>query len=288
MAHKKRGCFWHPLFLLAQLLGERFLFLGLRCCYWLLRVGSLDFSRGYELDSGLGGFFSAAFGGWRGFYRFNCSFRGGGLNGNLDSGHCNFSHAHFYGGDNRCSCCSLAGKRFGFTLTATNFPWVVRCATSAANRLGNHCGCSFDNRSFVDYYGFGDRNHFCNDRSRCWLSFCLGFCWSFDAGRCWRSNFNNGFDCRSGDHFRLRYGHFNRFAAWLGAGNNFGACGALLVGNLFADGYCSGYGHNGAGRQLLAAFFAFTCFGAFFAAFNHVAIGIALTLATVTTTTLTA
>ncbi len=191
-------------FLLPQRLGERFFFLGLWCGGWLrlLRVGSLDLGRGCELDSGLGWLFSAAVDGW---CCFSCGLRGGGLRGNLDGGHFGFSHGHF-GGCNNSSCGSLAGKRLGFALTATDFPWVVRRATSAANRLGNDCGCSFDDHSFANHCWFGNCSYFyfCNDCCRCWLSLCLGFCWGLDAGRCWRSHFNNGFDYRRGriDVFR--------------------------------------------------------------------------------------
>lgn len=156
-------------FSLVQLLGVRFFFLGLRCCYWLrlLRAGRCDFSRRY-------GFSAAASGVWRSRCCFSYGLRCGGFHGNLGSGHFSHGHAHF-GRYNNGSGRGLAGKCFGFALTATNFPWVVRRAPSAANGRGNDCGCSIDEHRF-DYW-LSDRSHLCNDHCRC-----LGFCWGFDAG----------------------------------------------------------------------------------------------------------
>ena len=109
----------------------------------------------------------------------------------------------------------------------------------------------------------------------------------FNSGCFYNSSFNGG--CFHGGRFNLlRLNGYSRFRSLLGSG-----CGAfgLLIRLGFSRGAddraCNSFCYGKTGSQLLSG-----CrrgfFAVFFAAFNYVAIGIALTLTTIAATTLTA
>jgi hypothetical protein len=246
----------------------------------------------------LGGLCSAdAFYCWSGFSSFDSWFSGRNFYRRCFSSHfgnCRWSNFGDSWGGFSHYFASLAGECFGFTLTTTDFPWIVWCAAAAADGLGcynncfgryfsryfNACWCwcwccawrRFSNHNCVYsfdclYYRSGYR-HFnrgdSNSRFRCWC--CRCFC-------CWRASFS------------LLAAYCDNLCCWLGA------FAVVLAGDHFANRNCRGNHCNCVAGRGLAAFFGVLFFGVFFAAFaafNHVAVGIALTFATVAATTLAA
>lgn len=218
----------------------------------------------------------------RGFY---CSFNYG------------FSNRFF---NCRCGCFSLfgssrcfgsfAGQALGFTLTAAHFAWIVRCATAAAD-----CDCRCSRCSF-SHCNFGNRLGSSN------------YSWCFDnfgdCGRC----FYSGRCCCSfagfGGLHRRCAGLDNRSACCFGNSgfNNCLRCFSCsdFTWLLLFDGYRCGVdcclgrfdrvSDNGGGDSCCNYCVVGTgwCFCAFFAAFNRIAIGIVLALATIATATLAA
>lgn len=185
----------------------------------------------------------------------------------------------------------FTGLTFGFALTATHFTWVIWCAASTA-QCYRRCdcsgrGCHFFSYGF-DYFGHCNRGgwghnlfyrllnlllncgsyHRCFYRHFCHYSFGFGFdgYWSTDrlfAGfGDWVADWlgNAGFYCDVLDH----YSFARLLGAWRFANGSAGS------------GDC--YGSNVA----VSSFFT-----GFFAAFDRVAIRIALALTTIAATTLT-
>ena len=117
------------------------------------------------------------------------------------------------------------------------------------------------------------------------------FCSGFNL----RQSFLNRchFDFRSSNHFHWGSGLNNRRFHWSGFLNSSGGAFGLLVSLCFSRGADHGAGNSGGHRQASSqigsawAFAVFAGFG-FFRTFDHVAVGITLTLTTVAATTLTA
>lgn len=202
---------------------------------------------------------------------------------------CSFSHRFGCGfGCRYSSFCWCSNWRFGgfasqtfcFALTATHFTWIVRCPTAAADcwcfryhdlggrrRSGNHCrfcnnlcDCSwcFDNsRSWCDLSHFSNRR-LADFGGRVACSFC---------GRRF-SNRLCGFRCGN-FAWRFRLG-----CCWSCFNGCFGAFVSCANGGAYC---CCGDGIAGIGCRFCSVF----------AAFDRVAIGVALALAAIAATTLT-